>query len=331
MRKSLLVFTCFGLFLGATQAGAQWWDDFNTYRAGAKLSPQSDWEPWNQNAAADAVVVDGSLPPPGHPFLSEESLRIQGETGSIGNDVVYDFNFSIGRPTSGSWVCSADTFVATGASGVGWFIMLNRYTHSGAQDWSLQQQFDANGDLFHPVEPAGTDVPLVRDSWVKFIALIDLDNDRLDVFYNGDQVVDNGIWIDSGDQEIAVIDLYGGEPGSGITNMYYENMALEEGGPGGAMALSIGTNPLSGGDTINLDIWSPTMPSGLFALFYQSINGSPFVSQAFAGSLDFSGHFGISPTMPPGFSGFEIGMRAYAIPAGGGPGAYSNLETVYLQ
>ena len=191
--------------------------------------------------------------------------------------MVYDFaNLAGGQPTSGRYIISASTLIPNGVTGIGWFIMLNRYPAS--MNWSLQQQFDATSGLFTPNEPGGTSFPLVRDTWVPIIAAIDLDNDRVDVWYGADLAVENGAWIGNGAQQIACLDLYGGEPtGAGIDGMLLDNIRLEKTGIG--MGLVSSPSAVPDGGTLSIDLEAPQAKNGRGFLYIWDVNGTPSATE----------------------------------------------------
>jgi hypothetical protein len=326
MRSSVLAITCAGLVLGASQAGAQQWTDhFDSYTVPGTLAAQGTWEEWDGSVGVDPDVVNSlSLTP-------DNCVLITGQPagGGSGDDVIYNFdNIKGGQPTSGSYVAYARTWVPDNATGTGWFIMLNRYP--ALKNWSVQIHFDANNGLVHAAEPVGTDLPLVTGQWMPLITCIDLDNDRVDIFYGSDLLCENQPWIGNGNQQIACIDLYGGEPaGGGITELYYENVSLEKVNAGGPLSLVSSPAPLADGGTITFDIEGPTLPSGTAALALTSISGTPTFSVLAILPLDGNGETSVTGGLPTGLAGVQLGFVAFA--SGGGPLAKSNTELVVIQ
>jgi hypothetical protein len=323
MRSPILAITCAGLLLGAPQASAQWVDKFDSYDPAIKLTLQSNWEMWTGSSGVDAdVVTTYSLTP-------SNGLLITGQPtfGMNGNDVVYDFvNLGGGQPTSGTYVAYARVYVPTGSTGVGWFIMLNSYP--SPLNWSVQVQFNANTDVVHANEPTGLgDLTLVRDQWMPLVTCIDLDNDRVDIFYGTDLLCKNQPWIVNGSQQIACIDLYGGEPAGGISELYYENVSLERVKDGGPLALVSDPAPVPDGTNIALNISGPTHQNGTAAL----ILTSPIYSVLAIVPLNSNGEFSLAGTLPSGLSGLQLGFMAMAAPQGGGQLAQSNTEIVVIQ
>jgi len=325
MRRTLCAVALLAMTLGASQAQGQWEEQFDSYSNG-KLANQSLWEQWSGSTGVDAdVVADPSLTP-------GKSVKITGQPpiGANGNDVVYDFsNLAGGQPTNGTYILTASTLVPTGATGVGWIIMLNQYPNP--MNWSLQQNFDASLGQFIPNEPAGTSTPLLFDTWVPVISCIDLTNDRLDIFYGKELCVENGLWKGNGLLQLACLDLYGGEPSpsNGISEMYFDNIRLEKTGPG--MGLVSSPSPVSDGGPVTIDLEAPQAKNGRGFLYIWSVNGTPFRSRLLNVSLDAGGEWSFAGNMPTGISGLQIGMKAFAIPQGGGKINESNIDLIAVQ
>jgi hypothetical protein len=313
------------LAFGAHGAQAQWVEQFDTYNLG-RIAAQSLWEEWDGSSGVDGRVVAS-------PTLTlDRALQITGQPvppGSPGNDTVYNFvNLPSGQPTSGKYICSARTYIPSSADGTGWFIMLNSYPTP--KNWSLQVQFQTATNTVAPVEPAGTTVNLIRDEWVSLVTCIDLDNDRVDVYYGNQTVVENGPWIANGSKQIACVDLYGDEPATpGIKEMYYDNIRLEKTGPG----MALGSNPsavMDGGNlTIELD--APQAKSGRGFLYIWSVNDIPYRLRLLNVNLDSAGEWSFNANLPTGLAGLEIGMKAFCIPQGGGAVNESNVDLIVIQ
>ena len=330
MRRILFVCTSFGLLVGAAQAQL-WWDDFDTYKTSNaimnKLSEQSDWEEWDGSVNVDADVSRdygltlATATDKGH------TAKIRGETGGLGNDVVYDFKYMPGgHPTGGYWICSSDLYIADDAYGTGMFIMLNQYPT--VKDWSLQIDFRTGTGEVYPLEPAGAPKPLLTNEWVSVITCINLEDDHVDFWYGNDKVC-GGVWIGSGKKEIACIDLYGREPGGGISAMYWDNFQMEKvGGPG--VPLTSTPNPVTTGSNLFLTL-NTEYPSGKALFMLWTINEMNFRSPILALGLDSSGDRTIGGTVPPAAAGMHIGVKAFAIPSGGGQLVESNHEVVVVQ
>ena len=201
-------------------AHAQWLDNFDSYTP-APLAAQSLWDEWSGSSGVDAMVSTAQ------PFTGANSVLIVAN-----NDVVYDFaNLSGGRPSKGVWTASIKTYIASGTTGIGWYILLNDYPV--VPNWSVQTQFDATRGL---VLDAAQARKIKYDQWVSLVVSIDLDNDRYDSWYGDKPLATNRTWSGTGGQTvIATLDLYG--DAGGLSGMYFDDARLEETG-GGPLALT---------------------------------------------------------------------------------------------
>jgi hypothetical protein len=219
---------------GAGAAHAQFNDSFDAYTVGT-LCPQGGWQEW-----IGSVDVCGEVSTD-FAFDGTKSLKIVGNPGGSnnqGDDTVHRFTGIEG----GTWEFSIRTYVPAGATGASYCILLNTYddppgSPSGDYRWSFQVRLDADTQLVTAEGGNGESTPLVADQWVELRAVIDLDNDSVDIFYNGTEFVSDRSWINGlsagGQPRIQAIDLYGNEPGGGGTSgTYYDALSITQvGGP----------------------------------------------------------------------------------------------------
>jgi hypothetical protein len=262
----------------------------------------------------------------GQEFTTPNGLLITGRPafGTNGNDLVWDFINSGGQPTSGRWIVSTKVMVptldvnGTPNTGIGWFIMLNQYPVS--TNWSVQINFDAFNGQVIPVEPTGTTANLIYDEWVDLVLAINLDSDRVDIYYGTQRIAYNQPWIGTGSAQIAAIDLYGGEPGAlgptdGITELFYDNIRMESAGTARmAYALTSQPGPVLDGGAVSLDITAPRLKNQNGMLFVSAVNGVPFSFKLSTFALDANGDFNLSvPALPTGLSGVQIDMWSFVL------------------
>ncbi|MFN0132155.1 MAG: hypothetical protein ACKVW3_06445 [Phycisphaerales bacterium] len=156
-------------------------DNFDSYANGSPLVGQGGWLYWN-----------GSGPPAAMNATVDNTLSASAPNSAVSvleTDVVQVFNI-----TTGKWVCKAKTYVPSAATGIGYFIMLNTFTHpyvSGG-NWSIELDFIAATNVVTSINrsvanggPGNTTLPLIRDAWVEVVVNIDLDMDTFDVTYGG--------------------------------------------------------------------------------------------------------------------------------------------------
>jgi hypothetical protein len=230
-----LAAVCAGALLAtAGAAHAQFTDNFDSYTAG-NICPQGGWEGW-----VGSIDVCGEVSTE-QAASAPHSLKIIGFPGGSndqGDDTVHRFNNFSG----GVWEFSVDTFVPNDGFGSAYILLLNTYddppgTPVANYRWSVQVRVDADTNLVTAEAGGGETIALVKGEWVNFRAVIDLDNDSCDFFYNGTEFASDRSWINGvsagGQARIQCVDLYGNEPGTGGTSgTYFDNLSLtQQGGP----------------------------------------------------------------------------------------------------
>ncbi len=100
-------------------------------------------------------------------------------------------------------------------------------------NWSLQIAYDARDHVLYNRNDPTQSTPMVTGVWTELSARIDLDNDVVEVTYEGHTFVTNRSWRDGvapgGQPWIQAIDLYAGEPGNGgISEMFFDDVSLVE-------------------------------------------------------------------------------------------------------
>ena len=200
-------------------------DNFDAYPQGP-VCGQGGWEEWIGSTDVCATVTSEQA------FDGPNSLKIVGTPGGstgLGDDVVQRFDLVGGR-----WVLRAQTYVPTDAQGRGWVVMLNSYP--SPLNWSLDILLDADNGLVHDLFDAPSGVALVRGRWAPLLVDINIDNDLVNAFYDGQQFIFNKSWADGdsggGQPRIQALDLYAGEPTDrGTTGMFFDAISLRLASP----------------------------------------------------------------------------------------------------
>lgn len=203
-----------------------WSEKFDSYALGSSLHGQGGWKGWGNDPSVDALVTDAQAKSDPH------SVDVVG-----GTDLVHEY----ADYTSGKWEYSAWQYIPSdfvGGEGElldgSFFIMMNTYDDAGPfeeSDWSVQMNFDSNDGMLKVYHGNGmntVDVPYVPDEWVKIKAVIDLDNDLTEIYYNGAFIVEYpwtaGVTgVGGGALNIGAVDLYA----NGSTSIYYDNFRLK--------------------------------------------------------------------------------------------------------
>ncbi|UCF14022.1 MAG: LamG domain-containing protein, partial [Phycisphaerales bacterium] len=161
------------------------------------------WEGWDGNAGAGAPTSSD------YAFSGSNSVEIIGSA-----DLVYPLDI-----TGGRWELTAMQYIPSGTTGTSWFILLNQYPNN--KDWSVQTQFNlATGAITTQYDSSASAV-IVYDQWVEFKCVIDLDNNTVDEYYNG-EFFSTHQWDDGGKNTLQVIDLYG----NGASSIYYDDIVI---------------------------------------------------------------------------------------------------------
>ncbi|MGE3107888.1 MAG: DapH/DapD/GlmU-related protein [Phycisphaerales bacterium] len=220
--------TLLAAIAGATgTAAAQVNDNFESYPLGP-ICGQGGWMEWFSSTDVCGAVSSEQA------FSGSKSLKIVGSVGGStgqGDDTVQVLDID-----QGHWVVTVQTFVPTDATGRAFIVMLNSYPAN--LNWSLDLEFNANTnqvrDLDRPTDPA---VPLVRGQWVQVHLDIDLNNDRLNVWYGDQHLIVNKTWVDGastdGEPTFQCLDFYADEPapaGQGTSGMYFDDIQTRPAG-----------------------------------------------------------------------------------------------------
>jgi len=218
--------------LPGISAATDFEDTFENYNLGeicGQAGPPGGWEEWEGSVDVCGLVTDEQA------NSGTKSLKIIGDPGGsqgLGDDTVQRMD-----EEGGVWTFKIMTYVPGDATGTGSVILLNTYPASVNQDWSLVVALDSDSGAVERWSEIYL-APLIVDRWVEFRAEIDIDNDLVDYYYNGEKV-DSGVsWINGiapgGLPRIQALDLYGGEPGGippGTTGFYLDDVSLKEVAP----------------------------------------------------------------------------------------------------
>lgn len=196
-------------------------DNFDNYPTGQSLHGVQGWKGWDNNPGATAFTSNiQSISPP-------NSVHI---TGSA--DLVHEFQGIV----NGTWRFHTKQFIPSSSVGDTYFILMNRYTDgpSAPKSWSLQLECDAANNFVRfrdGVNAIGGQLPLIENCWVPIDVIIDLANDRQQVYYNK-KLLFEGPWRTVGDTlavlNLGAVDLYSDNAGSQAfyDHMYVTNQAI---------------------------------------------------------------------------------------------------------
>jgi len=178
-------------------------EDFEAYAAGTDLQGINGWKGWDNTAGASADVSDAFA------FSGANSVDVDG-----GADLVHEFDLA-----GGVIEFSAMQYIPSGTTGTTYFILLNSYDDGANQDWSIQNTYDLGAGTVG-YQGGGT-ATIVYDEWVEVKFVIDLDNNSVDKYYNG-ELIETAQWDDTAHDTLGAIDLYG----NGASSVYYDDITI---------------------------------------------------------------------------------------------------------
>ncbi len=205
-----LKFSVAALVLACLCAGVSaeviYFEDFESFATGTVLHDVAGWEGWYGDAAAAASVSDKFA------FSGTQSVEVDGSTDGV---QVFDI-------TEGKWVLTAMQYIPSGTTGTTRFHMQNQY-RDGAIGRSVQWSFSlANGVVGDDYDETAS-ASIIYDTWIELKLIIDLDNDLLEQYYNG-QLISSRAWVYSGSAQIQSIDLFG----NGASSVYYDDIKIQD-------------------------------------------------------------------------------------------------------
>jgi len=178
-------------------------DRFDTYEVGSDLHGQGGWKGWDNTASAGAPVTDANSP------VGANTVEILGSA-----DLVQEFDIA-----GGVVEFSVMQYIPSGTTGTTYFILLNSYDDGANQDWSIQTTFNLDAGTIGYWH--GGDATIVYDEWVKLRYVIDLGNNTVDKYYNGEFIVTDQ-WDDNDHGTLGAVDLFG----NGASSVYYDDVVI---------------------------------------------------------------------------------------------------------
>jgi len=205
VRNFLVALVIFGLCSIAWAADFE--EDFESYAAGSQMHGQGGWAGWDGALSAGAPVSDT------YAYSGANSVEIIPAA-----DLVHEFDAAGGR-----WIYTTMMYIPSGGTGTSMFIMLNTYTEGGdPKDWSVQTNFNqGTGEITS--EYADGTFDIIYDRWVELKMDIDLDNDTVDEYYDG-QLLFTHEWDDNDHGTLQCVDLFG----NSASSVYYDDITLTD-------------------------------------------------------------------------------------------------------
>ena len=151
-------------------------------------------------------------------FVGSSGISSIGATNVLNNESIFNNDMSIDP-------------LFLGAS---YFILLSDYTDGAGQEnkWAVVLKFDSDTETVES-EYDGVTLPYITDQWVEIKVNIDLDTDWMEIYYDGDLLIEKEWTAGPNNQNdgalvIDAVDLYANH----ASNVYYDDLSLEEIGSG---------------------------------------------------------------------------------------------------
>jgi len=191
----------------SASAGVLYFEDFESFAVGTVLHEKAGWEGWYGDAGAAARVSDK------YAFSGTQSIEVDSSADAV---QVFDI-------TEGKWVLTVMQYIPSGGTGKTKFHMQNAY-RNGAIGRSVQWGFSLSDGAITDDYDANASASIVFDEWIELKLIIDLDNDLLEQYYDG-ELFSSHPWLYSGTiSQIQSIDLFG----NGASSVYYDDIKIQD-------------------------------------------------------------------------------------------------------
>jgi len=190
--------------ISSVASGSIFMEDFEAYASGSDIHGQGGWKGWDNTPEAGAPVSSV------YAYSGSNSVEIISTA-----DLVHEFDV-----TGGLVILSAMQYIPSGTAGTTYFIALNTYSDGGDKDWSLQTVLNLDTGVISYWH--GGEGQIVYDQWIELKYVIDLDNNIVDKYYNGEFIVTD-TWDDNEHGTLQSIDLFG----NNASSIYYDDIKIE--------------------------------------------------------------------------------------------------------
>jgi hypothetical protein len=131
-----------------------------------------------------------------------------------------------GHLAQGRWRVSAQTFFpvsATAASDSGYFILLNDCNVRPPITFSMLLLFEGVSGSVKSINNPGVSLPIARGQWAEVELDIDLATNLMTISYNGQVLVEDVPYAESGEAAIQCVAVYS----DGVAGMLFDDIAVE--------------------------------------------------------------------------------------------------------
>jgi len=148
-------------------ANAQQHEDFDSYQAGKTVVGQGGWQEWSAGSGALVSTTQA--------LSLANSIDITGPS-----DLVHEY-FGL---THGTWEYRAMQYIPSGLDKKSYFILMSSW--GATNKWAVQVGFNpTTGNVEADAGGAGATTKIVYDKWVEVKAVIHLDSDWVQFYYDG--------------------------------------------------------------------------------------------------------------------------------------------------
>jgi len=257
-------------------------EDFESYADGTALHGEGGWKGWDNTPGAGAPVSNAFA------YSGNNSVEIGGSA-----DLVHEFDIA-----GGMWELTVMQYIPSDTTGNNYFILLNSYDDGANQDWSVQLPINLATGVMTSAYDGAVSVNILYDQWVELKFVIDLDNNTVDEYYNG-ELFSTHQWDDNNHGTIGAIDLYS----EGASAIYYDDISITA--PIGAY------NPDPSDGVVLLETWaSISWSAGSYAASHDVYFGDNFDDVNDGTGDTFRGNQGLLETF------YIAGFFGYAYPDG---------------
>lgn len=194
-----------------------WFEDFENYNL-SDIVPQSGWLLW-EGTTTDAEIISQGF------YDSSQSILIDEE-----DDIVHEFLGSQGYFNGGSGELIFYVMIPSTDNSGGYFNILHNYNDTDS-NWAYEVFFASNESetMSYVAADVNVEFNTIYDKWIEVRNVIDIDNDVVELYYDGN-LVHSWTWSDGSAEQsnvLGALNLYAGCAGSNCSsNASFDNIEL---------------------------------------------------------------------------------------------------------
>ena len=195
-----------------------WFEGFENYNISDILPQTGEWLLW------DGTTSSADINSPGF-YDSNQSIVIDEQ-----DDIVHEFLGAGGYLNSGSGELRFYVNIPSENNSGGYFNLLHNYNDADS-NWAYEVFFASNssGTASYVAADVNVEFNIVYDKWVEVRNVIDIDNDIVELYYDGN-LIHSWTWSDGSTESSSVLgafNLYAGCAGTNcVSNAWFDNIEL---------------------------------------------------------------------------------------------------------